>query len=47
MPDFEGICSADMYPILANEYLILKDYLYYVLTSDAFLDFADKQSRRA
>lgn len=47
MPDFEGICSADMYPIFPNEKIILKDYLYFMLKSQAYLDFADKQSRRA
>lgn len=47
LPDFEGICSADMYPLLAKESEILKEYLYFVLRSDYFLDFAEKQSRRA
>lgn len=46
-PDFEGICSADMYPLLPNEKYITKEYLYFILKSEAFLDFADKQSRRA
>lgn len=47
LPDFEGICSADMYPILPVEEKILKEYLYFILRSPFFLDFADKQSRRA
>ncbi len=47
VPDFEGICSADMYPLLAKERFILKEYLYFILRSNLFLDFADKQSRRA
>jgi type I restriction enzyme S subunit len=46
-PSFEGICSADMYPLLPKEKFILKDYLYFILKSETFLDFADKQSRRA
>jgi hypothetical protein len=30
-----------------NEKYITKEYLYFILKSEAFLDFADKQSRRA
>ncbi|HUW07893.1 MAG TPA: restriction endonuclease subunit S [Williamwhitmania sp.] len=47
LPDFEGICSADMYPLLPKEKFLTKEYLYFILRSDSFLDFADKQSRRA
>jgi type I restriction enzyme, S subunit len=47
LPDFEGICSADMYPLLPNENLILKEYLYFIIRTDSYLDFAEKQARRA
>ena len=47
LPDFNGICSADMYPLLPKENEVLKEYLYFILRSPFFLDFADKQSRRA
>lgn len=47
LPDFNGICSADMYPLLPKENEVLKEYLYFIMRSPFFLDFADKQSRRA
>lgn len=46
MPNFIGICSADMYPILPNT-MMTKEFLYSVLTSKSFLNFAESQSRRA
>ena len=46
-PDFEGICSADMYPLLPLGELVKKEYLYFILRSKLFLDFAENQSRRA
>lgn len=46
MPNFEGICSADMYPIKPKN-TTNKYYIFKVLTSDFFLSFAGKHSRRA
>ena len=47
MPDFEGLCSADAYPILPNENVCLRIYLGYVMRSDFFLDYILPFSRRA
>lgn len=46
-PDFEGICSADMYPLLPIVELVNKEYLYFILRSKLFLEFSENQSRRA
>lgn len=45
-PDFNGLCSADMYP-LSPKNNITKDYLYYILTSDDFTEYAISKSGRA
>lgn len=45
-PDFNGLCSADMYPLKPNGN-ITKDFLYYILLSDDFTDYAIKGSARA
>ncbi|MDP2606292.1 MAG: restriction endonuclease subunit S [Deltaproteobacteria bacterium] len=46
-PDFDGLCSADMYPLapLPNE--ITRDYLFHLLLSKRFTDFAIQGSARA
>ncbi|MDA8428224.1 MAG: restriction endonuclease subunit S [Geobacteraceae bacterium] len=46
-PDFDGLCSADMYPLspLPNE--ITRDYLFYLLLSKQFTDYAIQGSARA
>lgn len=41
--DFEGVCSADMYPVKAN---INRDYLLYVMLSDMFVYWASQQQGR-
>lgn len=46
LPDFEGICSADMYPIKPKHEKINKYFLKNILTSDSFLAFAEKNSDR-
>jgi type I restriction enzyme S subunit len=46
LPNFNGICSADMYPLLPKTGVV-KEYIYFVLRSRYFLDFTEKQSRRA
>ena len=47
MPDFEGLCSADAYPILPKEDICLRIYLGYVMRSEFFLDYILPFSRRA
>jgi type I restriction enzyme, S subunit len=46
-PDFDGLCSADMYPLapLPNE--ITRDYLFHLLLSKGFTDYAIQGSARA
>lgn len=46
-PDFAGLCSADMYPLapLPNE--ITRDYLFHLLLSKRFTDYAIQGSARA
>ncbi len=45
-PDFEGICSADIYPIRPVNGEIDKRFLVYVLRSKHFLAYAAKHSTR-
>ena len=46
-PNFSGLCSADMYPLapLPNE--ITRDYLFHLLLSKPFTDYAIQGSARA
>lgn len=46
-PQFNGLCSADMYPLapLPNE--IIRDYLFHLLLSKHFTDYAIQGSARA
>ena len=46
LPTFEGLTSADSYPILVNDDMN-KYYVTYVLRSFNYLQYADKVSRRA
>ena len=39
LPTFDGLCSADAYPILANTEICNKSYLAYVLRSQWFLSY--------
>ena len=39
LPDFEGLCSADAYPILPKEGICIKEFLAHVLRSDYFLRY--------
>lgn len=41
--DFEGVCSADMYPVKAN---INREYLLYVMLSDMFVYWTSQQQGR-
>ena len=45
-PNFYGLCSADMYPLTPKK-SILKDYLYFILTSKDFTNYAILNSGRA
>ena len=47
LPDFDGLCSADAYPILPNENVCLRIYLGYVMRSEFFLEYILPFSRRA
>ncbi len=47
LPDFDGLCSADAYPILPKENVCLRVYLGYVMRSEFFLDYILPFSRRA
>jgi type I restriction enzyme S subunit len=45
-PDFNGICSADIYPLLPGDALN-RDYLYYLLLTSDFTEYAISGSQRA
>ena len=45
--DFKGVCSADMYPIKANQDVLDSHFLSWVLVSDEFTNYANEESRRA
>ena len=46
-PDFEGLCSADIYPLVAKPELLDRNYLYYLLLSNRFTEYAIEGSARA
>jgi type I restriction enzyme, S subunit len=46
-PDFEGLCSADMYPLSPIRNVVTRDYLFYLLLSKHFTDYAIQGSARA
>jgi type I restriction enzyme S subunit len=45
-PGFQGICSADIYPISVDSSRILKEFLIFILKSDEFLKYAAANSSR-
>jgi type I restriction enzyme S subunit len=45
-PGFSGLCSADMYPLTSKKGMT-RDYLYYILVSRDFTDYAIMNSARA
>ena len=45
-PVFSGLCSADMYPLTSKKGMT-RDYLYYILVSRDFTDYAIMNSARA
>ena len=46
-PDFRGLCSADMYPLAPIPDQIMRDYLFHLLLSKDFTDYAIQGSARA
>ena len=46
-PNFGGLCSADMYPLTPMAGKVTRDFLYYVLMSRRFTDYAIVGSNRA
>ncbi|MEF2154993.1 restriction endonuclease subunit S [Luteimonas sp. FXH3W] len=46
-PEFSGICSADMYPLAPIDGQATRDFLYWLLLSKPFTDYAIKGSARA
>lgn len=46
-PSFGGLCSADIYPLVPKLGCIDRDYLYYLLLTPSFTEYAIKGSARA
>jgi type I restriction enzyme S subunit len=46
-PDFRGLCSADMYPLSPKVGQLARNYLFYLLLSPAFTQYAIQGSARA
>ena len=46
-PNFSGLCSADMYPLAPRPNEISRDYLFHLLLSKPFTDYAIMGSARA
>ncbi|ASI34319.1 type I restriction endonuclease subunit S [Exiguobacterium sp. N4-1P] len=46
MPEFEGLCSADAYPILVNDKVATKTYIAFLLRSETFLSHVSQNSSR-
>lgn len=47
LPDFEGICSAEIYPIRPTSGKLSRFFLAYLLLSNAFLKYATRHSDRS
>lgn len=46
LPDFEGTCSADMYPLIPNTEVVTREFLALVLLSPPFTAYAVENSDR-
>ncbi|MFK7768254.1 MAG: restriction endonuclease subunit S [Mariniblastus sp.] len=46
-PSFDGLCSADVYPLKPVEGTLDRDFLFYILLSKTFTDYAIAGSARA
>lgn len=47
LPDFQGVCSADIYPIKPIDGVVTREYLWALLLSDAFSDYTETLASRA
>lgn len=45
--EFKGLCSADIYPLVPFEKEMTRDFLYYLLLTENFTQYAIKGSQRA
>ena len=45
--EFIGLCSADIYPLVPFENQLVRDFLYYLLLTHNFTDYAILGSQRA
>jgi type I restriction enzyme S subunit len=45
--EFEGLCSADIYPLVTFNNLMIRDFLYYLLLTQRFTEYAIQGSQRA
>jgi type I restriction enzyme S subunit len=46
-PDFKGLCSADIYPLSPAAGQVTRDYMFYLLLSRGFTEYAMQGSARA
>jgi restriction endonuclease S subunit len=46
-PDFQGLCSADIYPLSTKAGQLNRDYLFHLLLSPRFTEYANAGSARA
>ena len=46
-PDFSGLCSADIYPLAPKPGRAERDFLFYMLLTDSFTEYAIRGSARA
>ena len=46
IPEFDGLCSADIYPIKVDDSQVVPDYLRLVLVGKAFTEYAIEESAR-
>jgi type I restriction enzyme S subunit len=46
LPNFEGTCSADMYPLIPNTEVVSREFLALVLLSPPFTDYVIENSDR-
>lgn len=46
IPEFAGLCSADMYPIKTDQSRLLPEFLRLILVGSAFTDYAIEESAR-
>ncbi len=47
LPDFDGICGSEIYPLIVDEEKITREFLAYSLRQPKFLNYVRKHSNRA